>query len=581
MHDQKQRFGDIPKSKFGIIVQYIVHLSILFLCAPSWVPGVNESHYLPKAKHVWDSSFASGGDLFLESHDSHLLATAVAGWLAYVFPLAGVAWIGRVISWLFLVFAWRRLTVRLGLSPLLQPLVFIVWFLAMKYGHWAGEWVVGGFEAKSIAYPCILLGLATIIENRWRQGWLWLALAVAWHPVVGGWAGMTVGVYWLAIPDLVGRLRREAPYLLLAVLVGLIGVVPAAAGLGQTLDPSEKVSPAQVHVYYRLAHHMCPQLFAPERHVSAAINLLVLVATTWSWYRTSGNKRSTSIELTEPPPNGLVSRATQDAGLRFVLWLAWLSVAISVIGLTIDATLSTRRPDIAANLLRFYWFRWSDIAVPLGWGLALGVGFQRSTFAIDSVGKLRPTELGGYFYGLSFIAVSILFLAHANSNLDRKYSEADELVVNSTGPYPVASDRYLDWLAVCQWIEENTPADSLWFTPKYQQTFKWHAGRAEVVAWKDVPQDNRAVVEWYHRIQKTSPPRTKTGEVREWTTAELVKLAKEFRFEWILLDRTYQQSPPSLEIVYPINIENRSFAICRIPAHWLKTDVNIVAESGE
>jgi len=595
MHDPKTRFGAILPEKLGVAVQYVVHLCIVFLCAPGLVPGVNESHYLPKAKHAWDSSYAAGGDLFLESHDSHMLATAAAGWLAYVLPLAGVAWLGRLASWLLLIYAWLRLTRSLGLTLLIQPLAFIAWFLAMKYGHWAGEWMVGGFEAKAIAYPLVLLGLSSIIENRWRSGWLWLAFSVAWHPVVGGWAGVSVGLVWLTKRDFLQRFRAEWPALALAMLIGLIGVLPAAAGLGQALEPAEKVAPAQVHVYYRLAHHMCPRTFAPERHVLATFNLLALVGATFFWMRgqrrsaqigsrpalrttsaqrTTSGQRTASGQHTTSGQSAVGESAGSltgqvNAGVRFILWVGWMSVSISLVGLLIDATLSTKRPDIAANFLRFYWFRWSDIAVPLAWTITFWVAFQRGNFALEPTGRLRPTELGSYLFGLLFIAICSLFGLHAQHNLERKYPEADEWIVQSTGPYPVTGDRYLDWLAVCRWIDENTPTDSLWLTPKYQQTFKWHAGRAEVVAWKDVPQDNASVVEWYHRVQRCSPPRDAAGQVREWTTEELIELAKAYRFEWILLDRTYQQTPPRLEIMYPINIENRSFAICRIPASWL------------
>jgi hypothetical protein len=131
-------------------------------------------------------------------------------------------------------------------------------------------------------------------------------------------------------------------------------------------------------------------------------------------------------------------------------------------------------------------------------------------------------------------------------------------------------DRYLDWLAVCAWIEQNTPTDSLWLTPKYQQSFKWHAGRAEIVCWKDVPQDNAAVIEWYQRVQRCEPPRNAEGTIREWTTEEILDLADDYHFQWILIDKTFQQNPLGLEIAYPVTERgfypvNRSFAVFHIP----------------
>ena len=113
------------------------------------------------------------------------------------------------------------------------------------------------------------------------------------------------------------------------------------------------------------------------------------------------------------------------------------------------------------------------------------------------------------------------------------------------------------------------PTDSLWLTPKYQQTFKWYAGRAEVVSWKDVPQDNTSIIEWYQRLQQCNPPRGSDGAVRGWTTEELLELAKRYRFQWVLVDRTYQAEPPLLECKYPILIDNRSFAVFYIAPSWL------------
>lgn len=107
-------------------------------------------------------------------------------------------------------------------------------------------------------------------------------------------------------------------------------------------------------------------------------------------------------------------------------------------------------------------------------------------------------------------------------------------------------------------------------TPKYQQSFKWYAQRAEVVCWKDVPQDNASVIEWYHRIKDCEPPRSVDGSIEEWTTERLLELSGKYGFGWVLLDRSYQAQPPALEMMYPVMdqglyIDNRSFAVMRIP----------------
>lgn len=549
-------FDGVP----GTFVQWFLLVAVIFLCAGELVPSVNESHYLPKAKHAWDVSFASGGDIFLESHDSHMLASASAGIAARLLPLPAVAWLGRLISWGFLAFAWLTLTRNLGLKPWLRPLALAAWFLATKYGHWAGEWAIGGFEAKSIAYPCVIMALAKLIsvqkDRSWAWTWIWLGLAVAWHPLVGGWAGLSIGLVWLWLPDLKQRFAPNFPWLILASLIGLVGVVPAASGIGG-VDVVDKVAAPQVHVYLRLAHHMCPRTFAVERHWAAVANLLALgVASLIVWR----SNPQTAPRTTPRQPSILVA-------------IAWVAVGISLIGLAIDVIGSPTHPYWTSKFLRFYWFRWSDISVPLAWTVVFCVSVQRLAFrpeqATDS-GSAQLATGGTAMLTALVLAVLVPLGLHVQADSQNSIPSADRLMVEANPRFEIDSDRYIDWLAACAWIRENTPEDALWLTPKYQQTFKWHAGRAEVVCWKDIPQDNASVLEWYRRINACGLPRDRNGELRDWTTEELLRLAAEYKFHYVLLDRAYQASPPRLEIVYPVETENRSFAICRIPAATLE-----------
>ncbi|MEZ6077967.1 MAG: DUF6798 domain-containing protein [Pirellulaceae bacterium] len=552
------------RGRFSSLAELWVYLCLLFLCASSAVPGINESHYLPKAKHLWDSSFAPG-DLFLESHDSHFLTSMFAGLLARWLPLAAVAWLGRLMSWLLLAWSWQRLRRSLDLSPVVGALALAGWLLAVHYGNWAGEWVVGGFEAKTIAYPLVLLGLASMIAGKWQWVWLWMGAAMAWHPLVGGWAGLGAGLVWLFQPDLPRRLWQQLPWLAGGAALGIIGVLPALSGLSGP-DVVDRVSAAQVHVYLRLPHHLSPQLFAGERHWAAAINLTVFIAVTVLLWRTNQQQHS-----------------QQRAGAARLLRVAWLAVIFALIGLAIDGLLSQDRPDIAARLLRFYWFRWSDVVVPLASLLLLWQWLARENRTTSdcrgdadtrSPTRIESTSGSKVMRAVCASFVSVLTVVGLASQLhlgpERTIPAADRLVVESVGRNVIDSDRYVDWLAVCEWIRESTPPDSLWLTPKYQQSFKWHAQRAEVVCWKDVPQDNASVIEWYHRMEQCAPPRADDGSITNWTTEELLDLSRKYGFRWVLLDRSYQSQPPALEIMYPVihngqYIDNRSFAVMRIP----------------
>lgn len=549
----------MKEARFATYLEFSVQFALIFLCVGEAVPGINESHYLPKAKHFWAPDFAPG-DLFLDSHDSHLLASSIAGLATLALPFSTVAWLGRIACWAFLAIAWCRLARSLAIPSLVRPLALASWLLGVAHGHWAGEWVAGGFEAKTVAYPFALLGLAGMVRDDWKRAWLWLGCSVAWHPLVGGWAGLSVGLVWLTQPQLLKRFHQQWTWLAVGGAVALIGVLPAISGLG---GPAvvDKVSAAQVHAYLRLPHHLIPQLFAPERHLAASLSLLVFIGSTLI-YR-------------------FALRRTHDEssqGFSRLLKCAWFAVLFALIGLVVDWALSTKRPDIASSLLRFYWFRWADAVVPLVsslviWKWLAGINhLALQTAREPSAAPVSPIARG--LLTLAVLATIGLLLGRLPRSDARTLPAADRLVVQSVGRIPRnTNDRYVDWLAVCQWIRQNTPTDSLWFTPKYQQSFKWYAQRAEVVCWKDVPQDNAAVIEWYHRIQRCEPPRDRENMVRDWTTEELLNLSREYGFRWVLLDRTNQADAPALEIMYPVAdsgyyIDNRSFAVFRIP-EWM------------
>ena len=58
----------------------------------------------------------------------------------------------------------------------------------------AGEWVVGGVEAKGIAYVLVFLGLDSLVRDRWNRALLLFGAAAAFHVLVGGWTAVAAGI---------------------------------------------------------------------------------------------------------------------------------------------------------------------------------------------------------------------------------------------------------------------------------------------------------------------------------------------------------------------------------------------------
>src|SRR5687768_9782062 len=123
---------------------------LFYLFAGSPPPDAGESHYLVKAKHYWNPAWCAG-DLFLESRDAHLAYYWTFGWLTRVFSLEASAWIGRLATWFWLAWTWRRLSWTLVPRPLWSLLSAGLVLLASRNFNWSRELAVGGFEAKTVA----------------------------------------------------------------------------------------------------------------------------------------------------------------------------------------------------------------------------------------------------------------------------------------------------------------------------------------------------------------------------------------------------------------------------------------------
>ncbi len=330
---------------------------------------------------------------------------------------------------------------------------------------------------------------------------------------------------------------------------------------------------------------MCPRMFEHVRWWAAGGTLILFAIGTIVWIR------SVRQDSGSGKPNPQINIKWASLGWQRWQWLltepigrivaiALASVVICFLGWLIDiAGAVTGQTILAAKLLRFYWFRWADIAVPLAVVASAAATITRASFTTASFDLKSISPRGSYLVTACILLVGAAVFFHWRTESSQLLAPADRWLMERPGPIPVRHDpqydndklpqRFQEWLAVCQWIRENSPSDSLWLTPKHQQTFKWYAQRAEVVSWKDVPQDNASIIEWYRRCEESdepgviscAPPRNPDGSFRGWKTEELIALARKYRFNWILLDRTYQDAPPLLECKYPLDIDNRSFAV--------------------
>src|SRR3569623_167265 len=219
-----------------------------------------------------------------------------------------------------------------------------------------------------------------------------------------------------------------------------------------------------------------------------------------------------------------------------------MTLVIALAGWVISWFASTD-PALVASLLRFYWFRLSDAALPIGVSLA-----ATRWLAMQWGERTAPAKRAG-------AAIIVGILAHMGG----LYS------ARSTNPAPRADGPskvydYADWRETCSWIVDNTPPDALFLTPRTSQTFKWYAGRSEVVTWKDIPQDAADLVRWWNRmlaIHGTGDPMVQGrfyDSLAESSVAHLVQVAREYEVDYLV---TAAEPLLPLELVF----ENASYAV--------------------
>lgn len=441
----------------------VVIVLVIFAAAGAWpTPDSNEAHYLTKARHFFDPSWCAG-DFFLESQDAHDVFYWLVGPLAAGLPLPVAAWVGRWLGWLSLAIGFRHAVRPLLETPLARLLAAALFSLALRHTTAAGEWVIGGCEAKVFAWAFVLWAAGEIALGKFSGAWLALGAATALHPIVGGW-GM-IALLLASSPRFwqqTSLSRGDCLRLVSGTVLAAVGVVPAF-GLASDADAAQQAAATTIYVVERLPHHLLPRTFADgfvARHVLAILLWCAL----------------SKIGPTDAP------RSLARTRLRAFVFAA---IAISIVGCAI-ALLEPLAPGIVHQGLRFYWFRLADGLVPLALATAAAAGLCAAGSPTDQ-GRWRRFT----------VAVVSLLLIVDTANESRHWPLPWRADVTARSDTKVVAGP---WRDSCEWVCQNLPVDSCFLTPRGAASFIWRTGRREVVAWKNIPQDSRSLVEWRTRI---------------------------------------------------------------------------------
>ncbi len=509
-------------------------LAMFFVAGGAPAPHVNETHYLTKAKHYWNPAYCPG-DAFLDSADAHLAYYWTVGWLTLWLPLPAVAWVSRVAAWLLIAVGWMRLSRAMSAAPWFAAATALLWIVLMDTCDFAGEWVVGGLhgkggaEAKCFAYGLVLLGLAEMVAGNWRRPWIWFGAAAAMHVLVGGWAVIGALGVWRAEPrEQRAGLRTLLPGLFLGGMLALPGLLPALA-LDRDVSAAQADEAARIYVYERLPHHLAPTTLPTEDFVRRATRFGVLVAV----------MACLPLWLARQTRAGASSARWRLERAQRIMRFATIALLENCIGATIALSLA-EQPLVAARWLRFYWFRQADVYVPAA------VAICASCLVIDLLRRDRS-------WAKLAIAAAMLMCAVRLGDI-----VADRIA----NPSPPGLGRTADpaaWLTACAWIREHAPPDAMCLVPRHAQSFKWYAERADVVNWKDIPQDALGVIEWRRRCHEIYPtiPGPEGPMVlnspEQWGPARTLEIARRYGADYVV---ARSEPPLGLREVFAVASED-------------------------
>jgi hypothetical protein len=326
------------------------------------------------------------------------------------------------------------------------------------------------------------------------------------------------------IDDGARDLKQMLPGLIAGGAISLLGILPALA-LTWHVPPDVAAESARIYVFERLAHHLAllalPQdevMLRIARHAALVIVLISLM-------------------------RAAKSRTLPIAPFDSIRQFAIGAVLIALAGFAIELIFSNQ-PLIAARLLRYYWFRLTDFAVPLA------VALYATALIAAGIERRRP-------WAVWALTLAIVFVGWQLSTTAR------HRMLNPIPPADIKVRDFDAWVDATEWIAENTPRGALFLTPRSSQSFKWRAGRAEVVTRKDIPQDAPSMVKWFARLknvfaQEVAGERKLVDSPSELSTERVLQLAREYHFDYVLADRTQLLSLP---IVY----KNAEYVVYQMP----------------
>lgn len=204
----------------------VTAIALVLYGAP--VPRLSEELYLPLVKRAADPSYLRGDWTFSGDFREHWVFDQAFAPIAGSMSVSAFGWLGRLVFWPLLAFLLVRLGTRLRLTEWHAAGALALWLIANQ-ALMGTEWILGTFEAKTVAYVFLLGALLAATHRRIPWALAGLGVALSFHPAVGLWGAWAAGLALLALRE---TRRATLRWCWLGVLLAIPGIVGGLSAAG-------------------------------------------------------------------------------------------------------------------------------------------------------------------------------------------------------------------------------------------------------------------------------------------------------------------------------------------------------------
>jgi hypothetical protein len=447
--------GGTDARRFVLPTLLLVAITLLLYGDP--VPRLSEELYLPLVRRTADAEYLWGDWTFSGAFHEHWLFDQVFAPVAGAMSVSMFGWVGRLVFWPVLALLLIRIGNCFGLKPWPAAIAVALW-LVSNQSLIGGEWILGTFEAKTVAYVCFLGALLAVCSRRIPIALALLGLTMSFHPAVGLWAAWGMGISLLALRE---TRRAALRWSWLALLFAVPGIISALSAIGEAAPDVQRFV-----VLEAIPHHTDPffgGVTMPEAQAAVRVGVLLAMFAFNLWaYR----------------------RSARDLTQRF--FFAFQIAAFIPFAIAFPA-----RAFHLWDYLRVMPLRSFPLIVPLvffiqGVRWALPVATPEGT---NRRQRQRQRRQGRRRVALGFIALVVLAVFPTSPLI-----AAPRMVKRNFEAWTNVDDMK----EAFHWIRDNTPPSTTCIFPVDRQDSFVHAERPQVANWQAIPYDR--LDEWKTRI---------------------------------------------------------------------------------